>query len=74
MSRFASLYPIEHSLGGGTGEERPVGQQAHAKPLVVAPKTWFEKRLKILAGRNLIAEDIPLWPQPLGGPRQRSAQ
>ena len=58
LSRIAQLYGIERSLRGRTAEERRAGRQAHTKPLVIALKTWFEERLKILSGKSLTAEAI----------------
>jgi len=58
LSRIAQLYAIERSLRGRTAEERRQGRQAHAKPLVLALKAWFEDRLKILSGKSPTAEAI----------------
>ena len=58
LTRIAQLYQIERGLNGRGAEERRLGRQQLARPLIEKLKTWFEEQLKSLSEKSETAGAI----------------
>lgn len=58
LERIATLYAVEKALRGRSAAERRAGRQAHARPLAIALKQWFEAKLGQLSQKGETAKAL----------------
>ena len=63
LERIAQLCAMEKALRGRSDAERRAGRQAHARPLGVALKQWFEASLGHLAQKSETAKALRYAPR-----------